>query len=201
VFEKLIWMDNPSNNVDSKKLAIIAVLAALSIGTNYAMIYIYNVKIMDLIVFIGGFCFGPFVGASVGMVSWIVYGSLNPQGFSLPIWLSTMFSEAIYGIAGALIRRGISSTQLTEFRHERVFVSVYFGIIGMFLTFIYDIVTNIVFGYVSGWSILFAVIVGFVPFGFVHMVSNAFFFGLGCVPTINAISKIVGGEERGVSEK
>jgi LytS/YehU family sensor histidine kinase len=194
-------MDNPSNHVDSKKLAIIAVLAALSIGTNYAMISLYNVKIMDLIVFIGGFCFGPFVGVLIGMVSWIVYGSLNPLGFSLPVWLSTMFSEVIYGIAGALMRKSLTSKQLSEFKHERVFVSVYFGIIGMFLTLIYDIVTNIVFGYVSGWNILWAVIVGFVPFGFVHMVSNAFFFGLGCVPTINAISKIVGGEERGVSEK
>jgi LytS/YehU family sensor histidine kinase len=194
-------MDNPSNLMNSKRLAIIAILAALSIGTNYAMISLYNVKVMDLVVFVGGFCFGPFVGALIGIVSWIVYGSLNPLGFSFPIWLSTMFSEAIYGIAGAFMRKSLSPKGLRGFKDERVAISIYFGIIGMFLTLTYDVITNIVFGYVSGWNILFAIIVGFVPFGFVHMASNAFFFGLGCVPTINAISKIVGGESHDVSEK
>jgi LytS/YehU family sensor histidine kinase len=199
--ENFIWMDNPSNNVNSTKLAIIAILAALSIGTNYAMISLSNVKLMDFIVFIGGFCFGPFVGALIGVVSWIVYGSLNPLGFSLPIWFSTMFSEAIYGVAGALVKKSLNSERVRAFKYEQFGVGIYFGIVGTFLTLIYDLITNIVFGYVSGWNILFAIIVGFVPFGFVHMISNAFFFGLGCIPAINAISKLVGGENSGVSKK
>lgn len=144
----------------SKKLAI---LAALSISTNYAMISLSNVKLMDFVVFVGGFCFGPFAGALIGVVSWIVYGSLNPLGFSLPIWFSTMFSEVIYGVAGAFMKRSLNPEGLREFKHERVSVSIYFGIIGTFLTLTYDIITNIVFGYVSGWSIFFALVVGFVP--------------------------------------
>jgi len=187
--------------MNSHKLAIITVLVAFSISTNYAMISLSNVKLMDLIVFIGGFCFGPLVGMSIGVISWAVYGTLNPLGFSLPIWLSTMFSEAIYGVAGAAIRKGINQEEFSEFGKERVNAGIFFGILGMLLTFAYDIITNIVFGYVSGWNILFALIVGLVPFGLVHMLSNALFFGIGCVPAIKAIFKVVGGEKSDILEK
>jgi hypothetical protein len=187
--------------MNSKQLAIITILTALSIGTNYAMISFYNVKFMDLIVFIGGFCFGPFVGASIGVVSWTVYGSLNPLGFSLPIWISTIVSESIYGVAGGISRGMLSSGEATSLGSHRISTYAFFGAAGMLLTFVYDIITNIVFGYISGWSILFAVIVGFFPFGLVHVVSNGLFFGLGCAPTIKAILKVVGGRGLGVSKE
>ncbi len=186
--------------MNSKKLALIAILAAVSIGTNYAMMPIYNVKFMDLIVFVGGFCFGPLAGASIGVISWAVYGTLNPYGFSLVIWLSTMFSESIYGVAGGILRKNLNLNQLDVSRRDRVNIGLFFGMLGMFLTLLYDIITNVVFGFVSGWNVLFALIMGFM-FGLIHMISNAFFFGLGCRPAINAIFKAVGGENPGISKK
>jgi hypothetical protein len=184
----------------SRKLAIIVILAALSVSTNYAMMALYNVKFMDFIVFVGGFCFGSVVGSLIGIFSWLIYGSLNPLGFSFPIWVSTMFSEVIYGVGGALVRKSLRFDEPGEIKNG-ITTYFFFGIIGIFLTFIYDIITNIVFGWVVGWNILFAIIMGFVPFGIIHATSNAFFFGLGCVPIINAITKIVGGEKIGVPEK
>lgn len=184
----------------SKKIAIIIILVALSIGTNYAMITLYNVKFMDLIVFVGGFCFGPFVGAFIGVFSWLIYGSLNPLGFSFPVWISTMFSEAIYGIGGAFVRKSLKLSEPYELRNG-IGLYIFFGFAGIFLTLIYDIITNIVFGWVVGWNPIFAIVIGFVPFGVVHLISNAFFFGLGCVPVISAVVKIVGGENIGVSKK
>lgn len=183
----------------SRKVAIIVILAALSISTNYAMTSLYNVKLMDFIVFVGGFCFGPFVGVLIGIFSWSIYGSLNPLGFSFPIWVSTMFSEVIYGVGGAFVKKSLMLNEHSEIK-DGVALYIFFGMVGMLLTFSYDIITNIVFGWVVGWEILFAVIMGFVPFGIIHMASNACFFGFGCVPVINAIMKIVGGEKNGVSE-
>jgi hypothetical protein len=187
--------------MNSRKLAIITVLIALSIGTNYSMISFYNVKFMDLIVFVGGFCFGPLAGSLIGIISWAVYGTLNPVGFSLQIWLSTMFLEPIYGIAGALVRKRLNPSELGESKNEPVITYIFFGILGMFLTFAYDLVTNIVFGYVYNINILIAIIFGFVPFGLVHMVSNACFFGMGGVPAINAILNVIGGENSDISKK
>jgi hypothetical protein len=173
------------------KIAIIACLVALSIGTNYALVGVWNVKLMDFIVFIGGFCFGPLVGVMVGVISWAVYGTINPLGFVLPIWLATMFTEAIYGIAGGFLRKGVGN----NFEGEWWKASVFFASIGFLLTLVYDVVTNVVFGLTVGWNVIFAVIVGFVPFGLLHEVSNLVFFGFGSVPVISAINKVIGGEK------
>ena len=178
------------------KLATLTILVALSISTNYIMISLYNVKLMDLIVFVGGFCFGPAVGALTGVISWTVYGTLNPMGFSLPIWFATMFAESVYGIVGGLIGRALFSNDADELRGKFRNACFFFGMLGMLLTFAYDIVTNVVFGYFSYSSILVGVITGFVPFGLIHVVSNAFFFGLGCVPAIRVISDMTGGNRR-----
>jgi LytS/YehU family sensor histidine kinase len=184
--------------MNSKQVAIIIILSAISVGTNYAMISIFNVKLMDFVVFVGGFCFGPFVGVSIGMVSWGIYGSLNPMGFSLLIWFSTMLSESIYGIAGSLTRKMLNSG--SQLKNGQLSTYFFFGATGMLLTFAYDILTNIVWGYQNGPSIFGAIIFG-VPFSIVHALSNAFFFGLGCTPAINAVLKVVGSGSLGVHKK
>ncbi|MGB8779970.1 MAG: ECF transporter S component [Candidatus Bathyarchaeia archaeon] len=175
--------------MNTVKIAIIAVFCAISIGTDYAMFSLWNIKLMDFIVFVGGFCFGPVVGVLIGVISWTVYGTLNPQGFVLPVLLATMFSETIYGIAGGLLRKG-----LTGLKGETWKASVFFASVGALLTLIYDVITNVVFGLTAGWNVVFAVVVGFIPFGLLHEISNLVFFGVGSVPVISAINKVVGGE-------
>jgi len=183
------------------KLATLTILVALSVSTNYLMISLYNVKLMDLIVFVGGFCFGPVVGVLIGVFSWAVYGTLNPMGFSLAIWFATMFSEAVYGIVGGLVGKILFSNQGDELKREMRNACFFFGTLGMLLTFAYDIITNIVFGYFSYSSILLGVITGFVPFGLIHVVSNAFFFGLGCAPAIRVINNVTGVNRSGRSKE
>lgn len=198
--ESIIWMDNPTNYrapMQTFKVALIASLVGLSIGTNYLLIGLWNVKLMDFIVFIGGFCFGPVVGISIGVISWGVYGSMNPQGFMLPVWLATMFSEPIYGVVGALLRMALGDNVKTEWWRA----SVLFALTGALLTVTYDVVTNAVFGLSMGWSALFAIIVGFIPFGLLHVVSNLLFFFFGSVPVISAINNIMGGETNVNTEK
>jgi len=171
------------------KIAVITCLVALSIGTNYALIGVWNVKLMDFIVFIGGFCFGPIVGVLIGLISWAVYGTLNPQGFVLPILLATTFSETIYGIAGGLLRKAVDNLKGEWWK-----ASVFFASIGAILTVLYDVITNAVWGITVGPNIIVAIVVGFIPFGLVHVASNLFFFFFGTVPVISAINKVVGGE-------
>jgi LytS/YehU family sensor histidine kinase len=183
--------------MDSRKTAILIMLIAISVGTNYAMISIYNVKFMDFIVFVGGFCFGPFIGALTGITSWIVYGTLNPAGFEVRIWLATMFSEALYGIIGGLMNRALLSDGTRVLKEKILSASILFGMLGMLLTFGYDVITNAVFGIVWYQSVLVGLVMGFVPFGLVHVISNAIFFGVGCVPTIRIIEKLTGGSENG----
>lgn len=74
---------------------IIVTLVAVFLGSNYVLVGVPNVKFISIIVFIGGFCFGPLTGPLIGAFSWEVYGTINPHDFVLHVWLATMFSELV----------------------------------------------------------------------------------------------------------
>ncbi len=179
------------------RVPIVASFVAVCIATNYALIGVWNVKPMDLIVFIGGFCFGPVSGASIGMITWGVYGVINPYGFVPQVWLATMISEAIYGLVGGILRKFLTSADLDG---QRLRLSVFFATLGFILTLIYDLITNVVYALSFSMPIVVAIFFG-VPFAVLHQVSNAVFFGLGSIPLIAALEKLSKGVGFGISEK
>jgi uncharacterized membrane protein len=158
-------------------------MTAACIVSNYLLIGFFNVKLMDLIVFSSGFFFGPTVGASVGILTWLVYGTLNPYGFSLPILISTSLMESLYGIVGGFLGTRVNmGGGLTS--------NLKYGIVGFLLTFVYDLVTNIVSGLSAGIPLTVALITG-IPFAIVHQGSNAIFFFLGAPPLISAVGRLI----------
>ena len=85
---------------------MIPVFTALSLATNYAMIDIPNVKLMDAFVFIAAFLFGLQVGLGTAVSIWAVYGFVNPYGQDdLMLLLFLMTGECLYALAGALLSR------------------------------------------------------------------------------------------------
>ncbi len=165
------------------RASVIAVMTAACIVSNYLLIGIFNVKLMDLIVFSSGFLFGPSVGASVGILTWLVYGTLNPYGFSLPVLVATSLMESVYGIVGGILgKRGKMGVGLMG--------NLKYGIIGFLLTFLYDLVTNIVSGLSAGIPLGVALITG-IPFAIAHEGSNAAFFFLGASPLISAVGRLI----------
>jgi len=182
--------DNRPFQRQATRASVIAVMTAACIVSNYLLIGVFNVKLMDLIVFSSGFLFGPSVGASVGILTWLVYGTLNPYGFSLPILVATSLMESLYGIVGGLMgSKGKMGVGFTS--------NLKYGIVGFLLTFIYDLVTNIVSGLSSGIPLAVALISG-IPFAIVHEGSNAAFFFLGAHPLISAVSRLISyGENEG----
>jgi len=88
------------------RVALIAVFTALSLSTNYVMIDIPNVKLMDSFVFIAAFLFGLEVGLGSAMSIWIVYGFINPWGQAgFPLFFFLVIGECFYAVAGAILRR------------------------------------------------------------------------------------------------
>ena len=178
-------------------VTIIVTLTAFCVVTNYALVGVPNVNIMDFIVFIGGFCFGPFAGALIGILSWAVYGVINPYGFVPQVWLATMFSESIYGLIGGLLGKNFAST---DFNNQRLGLSILCGTMGFILTLIYDLITNVVYALTFGIPIVVAIVFG-VPFAVSHEISNAAIFGVGSVALIEVVRKLLGGGRFGVSKK
>jgi len=186
-------------NVTSKTLSFVAIMTALCVGSNYALIGVPNVKFMDLFVFVSGYLAGSLSGMTVGFLTWLVYGTLNPYGFDLPTLLATSIGETIYGIAGGLMARsGLRlssdpSAALTERSYWGT--SLRLGMLGFLLTFAYDLFTNVVTGTVFGIPLVLWIVQG-VPYTVAHEVSNFFFFLAGGNVLINAIRRIMckGGE-------
>ena len=169
----------------TKRASIIAILTAACVASNYALVGVLNVKIMDVIVFITGLVFGSISGMTVGFLSWIIYGIVNPYGFSLPILFSTAGMEAVYGFAGGLVGR--NEGKLLE---GGVFTGIKYAIIGFILTFMYDVVTNIVMAATFGidWSVA---LIGGIPFALAHEISNAVIFFIGVIPAVNGIHRVI----------
>jgi len=183
--------------VGKQKICVIAITVALCIGSNYALVSIPNFKVMDFFVFISGFVFGPLIGASIGILIWLIYGVMNPYGFVIQVWLATMFSESIYGLIGGLMGKRTASK---NFYSNRFGLSFLFGIAGFFLTLFYDLITNIVYALAFSIPIGIALITG-VPFALVHELSNTILFGSCSIPLIVALEKFIGGERFGAFKK
>jgi uncharacterized membrane protein len=172
------------------KIAVVATLVALSIATNYVLIGIHNIKLMDFIVFVGGFCFGSIAGASIGVLSWLIYGVLNPYGFVPQVWLATMLAEPVYGIVGGILGKNLG---LINFHEQRLRLSIFFATMGFLPTVLYDLITNV--AYASSFDIpVIAAFFSGAPFIVLHEISNAAIFGMCSVPMITALEKLSGGE-------
>jgi uncharacterized membrane protein len=186
-------MDHPSIQAadlvalnQTKKISIIVMMTAACIGSNYAMLGIINVKLMDVIVFITGLAFGSGIGMSVGVLSWAIYGLINPYGFVLPILIATATMESVYGLVGGLLGREGGKT----FHSNPIVAGVQYAIVGLILTIVYDLVTNIVFAISFGIDLRVALIGG-LPFTLVHTVSNVGIFFVGVLPAIKGIRRLI----------
>jgi len=175
------------SQMNVQRISLVAILVSLSVATNYVLIGVPNVKIMDFIVFMGGFCLGPFAGASIGIFTWAVYGAINPYGFIPQIWLATMFSEAIYGLIGGLLGKNLASSNVDN---QRLRLSIFLGTTGFILTLIYDLITNVVYALTLDLPIIVTVALG-APFAILHELSNAAIFAVGSFPIVKAVGKIM----------
>lgn len=180
-----------------QKISIITILTALCIATNYLLVGVHQLKVMDFIVFVGGFILGPLAGSSIGIFSWLIYGSLNPYGFVPQIWLATMFSETIYGLIGGFLGKKFAST---DFNGARLRLSIFFGTIGFISTLFYDLATNVVYALVAEVPTIVAIFFG-APFSILHEVGNAAIFGVSTVPVITILEKLIGGERVIISKE
>ncbi len=171
------------------EISVVAVMTAACVATNYLLVGVVNVKVMDLIVFACGLSFGAAVGSSVGALTWLVYGTINPYGFSLPVLVSTCLGETIYGVAGGGLRRlGFAAQDIGKAR--LLTEGFKYAILGFLLTAVYDLLTNLASALSLGLPILPVMVAG-IPFAIVHEASNAAFFFAGVVPLARVMGRIM----------
>jgi hypothetical protein len=191
---------NQSFSSPPLKVALIAVFTALALGTNYLMIDIPNVKLMDALVFIAAFLFGLEVGLGSAISVWVIYGFINPYGQAgFPLLFFLVIGESFYATAGVLLRRTSASRELLSNDRPNARMSLLFGLIGFQATFAYDVLTNFGSWMFTASSVYQAFVIGMItgaPFAIIHEVSNVVFFAT-VVPMAIIASKRMGLPIRG----
>ncbi|MBO3799788.1 MAG: hypothetical protein FGF52_01865 [Candidatus Brockarchaeota archaeon] len=157
----------------ARDIALLSLLSALAISSNYVLISVPNVKLMDVIIFASSLAMGMKFGTTLAVVIWIIYGTLNPWGFSLPTLVIVILSEMIY-----VLFSKIALSFKSEWGKASSYDSLFLGSLGFFSTLIYDIVTNSFVGYLFYGSVIMGLLtMNFpIPMGLMHEVSNAFLF-------------------------
>ena len=174
-------------------IAIVSVFSALAVASNYAMFPLFQVKLMDSLVFIAAYLFGLRVGVSVASITWLVYGSLNPLGAAgFPLLLILMAGEMVYAVSGALLGRVWHRS--TSFGGGRRYLnrSLILGVTGLLSAFTYDIWTNAIDGvliYRSMQGALIRITTG-AYFALVHETADFLFFALAVPALIVSISRV-----------
>lgn len=172
----------------TQKVATISLFTALAISTDYAMLPLTNVKLMDTIVFVSALVFGLDVGVSVGALTWLVYGSVNPYGSAGGMLLVILIvSETVYAFLGRIARR-ISTFDKTNVAARNLL----WGSLGLVGALLYDLNTIITPTMLSGVPFRAAVftLLPAVPFMLAHEISDFVFFATAGPILAAAILKI-----------
>lgn len=186
-------MLKPSRSRATADLAMASLFIALALSTNYLLINIPNVKLMDTLVFIASCKIGITWGALVAAITWIVYGTLNPYGTNMITLAIVITGELLFVVAGFAVSK----------INPPVPRPLLFGLVGGLFTLAYDIYTNALTGilfYGSLWAGL--VTMNFpLPMGIAHEVSNIVFFAIATPLLLKLLEKrqeMRGGETKNV---
>jgi hypothetical protein len=154
------------------------------LATNYALAFIPNVKLFDLLVFVAGYTLGLRRGATVAVAAWLVYGNFNPWGPTTgPLLLTVTTSETAYALAGAGARWLLPPSRV---RLGPGWATLLFGAAALVATALYDVAANVYTGVawaglsgggdVARWIWVALTNPGALFFYFMHIGSNVAFF-------------------------
>jgi len=164
------------------KLVQAAMFAAVAVGVGFSLLFVPNVELITLTIFLSGLVLGPSWGLLVGGTAEVVFSSLNPLGSGLsfpPLFISQVLSMMLIGVTGGLCRPFFYRS---TYHLGRVMA---LGLVGFLLTFIYDSLTTLSYPLSIGFDgpQLLGVYLAGLGFTFLHQIWNAVVFALG-VPKV-----------------
>jgi hypothetical protein len=155
------------------KIAKMGILIALAIGLNFALkvlsLEIPNVELISFVVFSSGYLLGIVEGGIVGFLTMFIYSVFSPFGMpTLPILVAQIISMTLIGVTGGVVAK---PSWLAE---AKIVNYLMIGVIGLVLTLVYDLLTNLAVAYMVGQ--LIPVLIGGAIFSLIHISSNTVIF-------------------------
>jgi hypothetical protein len=151
---------------------MIAILSATSISIAFVRSWAPNIEATSLITFTSGFVLGSRVGGLIGVFTEAVSSIFNPLGPApMPIFVGQVGCMTLIGVVGGVLARFSDKTKIRNLNK-----ALMMGATGLYLTVIYDLVTNLGFALSFGEPYEVALIYGSY-FMIIHVFTNTFFFG------------------------
>jgi hypothetical protein len=159
--------------------------AALALALNFPLLGIPNVEIFSICLFISGLFLGYWGGFVTPLVAGLIFIFFNPNG--PPSLIILVFAQLagfiLFGLTGALFGKIILRNK------NRVVGMTFCAAIGVVLTFIYDLLTNLAIA--SAFGPFWPTVISGIAFSLWHMASNGIIFGL-AEPMVVKLWQVVG---------
>jgi len=158
-----------------RKIILMSIFTALAVAVGQDPIP--NVELVSATIFLSGVMLGARYGLAVGAIATFLFSFFNAYGpASPPLLIAQIFSMMLTGFSGGLIR---------NFFDPRVPPAWLLGLIGLTLTFVYDLLTTLssIVVLKTGWPGFGAALATGSLFFLVHQISNTLIFAL-LLPTL-----------------
>ena len=94
-----VWLERSSFRV-----ALLGIFTALAVVLGYALVFIPNIELFTLMIFLSGFILGKRDGVVVGLMSSFIFVFFNPYGVSpLPLFAYQLAHYALVGFLGGIM--------------------------------------------------------------------------------------------------
>ncbi len=171
-----VWLERTSFRV-----ALLGIFTALSVVLGYVLVFIPNIELFTLMIFLSGFILGKRDGVVVGLMSSFIFVFFNPYGVSpLPLFAYQLVHYALVGFLGGIMCNFLGKKKFFK-PDEDLYVLpvlIIFAITGAFITFTYDVISTLIGALViygtleSFWPVY---IIG-LPFTTIHLIGNTLGF-------------------------
>jgi uncharacterized membrane protein len=161
----------------SFRIALIASFSSLAVVLGYILAYIPNIELFTLLIFLSGLIMGKRDGLIIGLLSSAIFTFLNPLGASpLPLFSYQLLHYSLTGLAGGLTRAYLNQKEYFKPREDLYIlrVMVLFGIIGGFITFVFDMLSTLFGGLIVSFTIEYFIVsyLSGLLFTTVHLIGN-----------------------------
>jgi len=145
------------------------------------LVFLPNIEVFTLMIFLSGFILGKRDGAIIGIMSSFIFVFFNPYGVSpLPLFAYQLAHYSLVGFLGGLTHSYLKKKDYFKPEEDLyVFrVILLFAIIGTLVTFVYDILSTLI-GALSIFGTLetfWATYIFGLPFTTIHLIGNTLGF-------------------------
>ena len=163
-----------------------AIFCAVAVVMGFSLMFIPNIELITVMVFLSGIYLGIGWGALVGFTAMAIYSGLNPMGSGLsfpPLFLMQITGMAFAGIIGGLV------SPLFNEKKMNFLLMASLAFLGFTITLIYDLLTLLSYPLSAGLGLsgILAALFKGLGFTLLHEISNAVVFTVTVPPVMRYI--------------